>query len=86
MSSEEQYRAKLFDYRGRMCRDTSIDDLTYDAYCWWMNEQLREMEQEMKKKRPARRSSLRTRLKDLLSSSLTQTPAGVKEAQKCLRT
>lgn len=86
--SAKEYRKQLREIKGRLCRDASIDNVTYDAYCWWMNKELTEMEQEMKKNRPARRSSLRARLKVLLVSILAQAPVGVKEvrqdARECL--
>lgn len=76
--SPSSYRKTLQRYRGRMARDPQIDDVTYDAYIWWMNQQLGEMDQEKKKAAIAGRLGLRVRLKNLVVAILTHNSASVK--------
>lgn len=77
----KEYRKTLLRYRGQMARDPQIDDITYDAYSWWMKQQLKEMSLEMKNTRVGARVPLRIRLKNLVALILTQNGATVKEAK-----
>ena len=77
--SPKEYRKTLLRYRGQMAIDPQIDDVTYDAYTWWMNQQFEEMSLEMKKAALGGRLSLRIRLKNLIALILTHNGANVKE-------
>lgn len=76
------YRKTLHRYRTRMAADPQIDDVTYDAYIWWMNKQLEEIEQENKKAALGGQLGLRIRLKNLIALILTHNSASVKEARE----
>lgn len=76
--SPAEYRKTLLRYRSRMAADPQIDDITYDAYVWWMNQQLAEIKQEKKKAALGGQLGLRIRLKNLIALILTHNSASVK--------
>ncbi|UKS27175.1 hypothetical protein LOZ80_37945 [Paenibacillus sp. HWE-109] len=79
--SPAKYRKTLTRFRTRMAADAQIDDVTYDAFVWWMNQQLAEMDQEKKKAAVEGQLGLRVRLKNLVVAILTHNSAAVKEAK-----
>jgi hypothetical protein len=79
--SPAEYRKTLLRYRSRMAADHQIDDITYDAYVWWMNKQLAEIKEEKKKAALGGQLGLRIRLKNLVALILTHNSAPVKEAK-----
>jgi hypothetical protein len=76
--SPVEYRKTLLRYRTRMAASPQIDDITYDAYVWWMNKQLAEIKEENKKAAIAGRLGLRVRLKNLLLAIVAQDSPRVK--------
>lgn len=76
--SQAEYRKTLFRYRTRMAANPQIDDITYDAYVWWMNKQLSEIKEEKKKAAVEGQLGLRIRLKNLIALILTHNSASVK--------